>query len=141
MAAASIRGIQSRGMIATAKHYIDNDQEYQRDSISVVIDNRTQHEIYLLPFKTSVQVGVGSAMCAYNRINGVYACENAATQNSLLKRESEPDTELCSGRQHCYPLVEPVQRSPMDYGGPGGPFQHRSDCLELGGCLRQGVHY
>jgi len=87
MAAASIRGIQSRGVIATAKHYIDNDQEYQRDSISVVVDDRTQHEIYLPPFKTSVQVGVGSVMCAYNRINDVYACENAATQNSLLKGE------------------------------------------------------
>ncbi len=87
MAAASVRGIQSQGVIATAKHYIDNDQEYRRDSISADIDDRTQHEIYLPPFKASVQAGVGAVMCAYNRINGYYACENAVTQNSLLKGE------------------------------------------------------
>ena len=87
MAAADVRGIQSRGVIATAKHYIDNDQESERASISADIDDRTQHEIYLLPFEASVRAGAGAVMCAYNRINGTYACENAATQNSWLKGE------------------------------------------------------
>ena len=87
MAAADIKGIQSQGIIATAKHYIDNDQEYQRDSESSNIDDRTQHEIYLPPFKSSVQAGVGSVMCSYNKINTVYACENGTTQNNWLKNE------------------------------------------------------
>ncbi len=87
MAAAAVRGIQSRGVIAVAKHYIDNDQEYLRTTISVVIDLRTQHEIYLPPFLGSVRAGVGAVMCSYNRILGIYACENAATQNGLLKGE------------------------------------------------------
>ena len=87
MAAAAVRGIQSRGVIATAKHYIDNDQEYLRTTISVVIDLRTQHEIYLPPFVGSVRAGVGAVMCSYNRIHGIYACENTATQNGLLKGE------------------------------------------------------
>jgi beta-glucosidase len=87
MAAAAVRGIQGRGVIAVAKHYIDNDQEYLRTTISVVIDLRTQHEIYLPPFLGSVRAGVGAVMCSYNRILGVHACENAATQNGLLKGE------------------------------------------------------
>ncbi|HTX93115.1 MAG TPA: glycoside hydrolase family 3 C-terminal domain-containing protein, partial [Anaerolineales bacterium] len=87
MAAADVRGIQSTGVIATAKHFIDNDQEYQRTTISSEIDIRTQHEIYLPPFKASVDAGVGAIMCSYNRVNGVYACENPDTQNTLLKGE------------------------------------------------------
>jgi beta-glucosidase len=87
MAAASVRGIQSTGVIATAKHYLDNDQEYQRMTISSEIDDRTQHEIYLPPFKAAVEAGVGSIMCSYNRINGIYACENPDLQNKILKGE------------------------------------------------------
>ncbi len=87
MAAACVRGIQSQGVIAVAKHFIDNDQEFQRATISSDIDDRTQHEIYLLPFIESVEAGVGAIMCAYNRINGIYACENALTLNSLMKGE------------------------------------------------------
>lgn len=87
MAAATVRGIQSMGVIATAKHYIANEQEYQRTTISSEIDVRTLHEIYLPPFAASVQAGVGSIMCSYNLINGIYACENPDTQNTILKEE------------------------------------------------------
>jgi beta-glucosidase len=87
MAAADVRGIQSTGAIATAKHFIDNDQEYQRTTISSEIDVRTQHEIYLPPFKAAVDAGVGAIMCSYNLVNGIYACENPDTQNTVLKGE------------------------------------------------------
>ena len=85
MAAAVVRGIQGEGLVATAKHYIDNDQETNRMSVSSVIDDRTQHEIYLPPFVASVDAGVGAVMCSYNQVNGVYACENDATLG-LLKQ-------------------------------------------------------
>lgn len=87
MAAATVRGIQSTGVIATAKHYIANEQEAQRTTISSEIDVRTLHEIYLPPFEASVQAGVGSVMCSYNLINGIYACENPDMQNTILKDE------------------------------------------------------
>jgi beta-glucosidase len=87
MAAATVRGIQSVGVIATAKHYIANEQEYQRTVFSSEIDLRTLHEIYLPPFKASVDAGVGAIMCSYNKINGIYACENPDTQNTILKDE------------------------------------------------------
>ncbi|KAL2151324.1 hypothetical protein VTH82DRAFT_6422 [Thermothelomyces myriococcoides] len=85
--AESIQGIQSRGVVATAKHYILNEQETFRGSIDVRIDDRTMHELYLWPFADAVRAGVGSVMCSYNKINGTYACENEWTSNYLLKNE------------------------------------------------------
>ncbi|KAK5661728.1 hypothetical protein OQA88_9828 [Cercophora sp. LCS_1] len=85
--AETIKGIQSRGVIACAKHYILNEQEHYRNNISVKIDDRTMHELYLWPFADSVRAGVGSIMCSYNRIEGIYACENNYTMNYLLKNE------------------------------------------------------
>ena len=87
MAAAEVIGIQSNGIIATAKHYIDNDQETNRETVSAAIDDRTQHEIYLPPFKACVRAGVGSVMGSYNKVNGVYACENPQTLTDILKVE------------------------------------------------------
>ena len=45
------------------------------------------HELYLWPFANAVHAGVASVMCAYNRLNGTYACENSKSLNGLLKEE------------------------------------------------------
>jgi beta-glucosidase len=87
MAGAEVQGIQSNGIIATAKHYINNEQETNRTEGNSAVDDRTMHEIYLPPFKASVHAGVGAVMCGYNKINGSYACENGPTQNTILKNE------------------------------------------------------
>ncbi|HZU85409.1 MAG TPA: glycoside hydrolase family 3 C-terminal domain-containing protein, partial [Polyangiaceae bacterium] len=79
MAAAVVRGIQGAGLIATAKHYVDNEQETRRMTISSVVDDRTQHELYVLPFRACVDAGVGAVMCSYNQINGTFACEDPVT--------------------------------------------------------------
>jgi beta-glucosidase len=91
-AAAEIRGAQEdnpgQPVVATAKHYALNNQEDGRNSFSMDADARTTHEIYLPAFEASVKQGhVGAVMCAYNRIDGVYACENPTTQNTYLKGE------------------------------------------------------
>jgi beta-glucosidase len=83
LVAESVMGIQSQQVVGTAKHYIDNDQEYQRGSISVEVDERTQHELYYPQFQAAVTAGVGAIMCSYNRINGTYACENPRTLGDL----------------------------------------------------------
>lgn len=54
----TIKGIQSKGVQATAKHYILNEQEHYRQSSSSNIDDATLHEIYLHPFLRSVQADV-----------------------------------------------------------------------------------
>ena len=64
-----------------------NDQELNRNTGSSNADQRTLHEIYLWPYARSVEAGVGSIMCSYNRINSTYACEDDYTLNTVLKGE------------------------------------------------------
>ena len=80
-----IRGIQSQHVIANAKHYINNNQETNRNTMSADVDERTRHELYYRPFAGAVKAGVGSIMCSYNLVNSVYACENDETLNTDLK--------------------------------------------------------
>jgi len=80
-----VQGIQSAGVIANAKHYVHNNQETNRDTVSAEVDERTRHELYYRPFAGAVDAGVGSIMCSYNLVNGVYACENPETLNTDLK--------------------------------------------------------
>lgn len=77
-------------VMATAKHYVGNEQEHHRQgrgAISANIDDRTLHEIYGWPFQDSVKAGVASIMCAYNKVNNSAACGNAKIQNGILKDE------------------------------------------------------
>ncbi|EIN05767.1 beta-glucosidase [Punctularia strigosozonata HHB-11173 SS5] len=83
----TILGMQSVGVQAVAKHYINNEQEHARTMSSSNVDDRTEHEIYVHPFLRSVMAGVASVMCSYNLINGTYACSNDKTLNGILKDE------------------------------------------------------
>ncbi|KAG1747118.1 glycoside hydrolase family 3 protein [Suillus paluster] len=83
----TILGLQQGGVQATAKHFINNEQEHFRTEESSNVDDRTQHEIYAHPFLRSVMAGVSSVMCSYNLINDTYACNNDKMLNDILKRE------------------------------------------------------
>ncbi len=83
LAARDVRGIQSQRVVATAKHFVGNEQETNRFGGNSLIDERTLHEIYYPPFEASVSAGVGAVMCAYNRLNGVYACEQPSALADL----------------------------------------------------------
>ncbi|MGB1253273.1 MAG: beta-glucosidase H, partial [Candidatus Promineifilaceae bacterium] len=86
MAVAYINSLQEDGVGACIKHFIANDQEFQRNSISSEVDERTLHEIYLPPFLAAVQeANVWSVMSSYNRMNGVYCSEDKALLIDLLK--------------------------------------------------------
>jgi beta-glucosidase-like glycosyl hydrolase len=65
----------------------NSEQENQRMEESSNVDDRTQHEIYVVPFLRSVMAGLSSVMCSYNLINGTYACESNSTMNGILKNE------------------------------------------------------
>lgn len=92
MAVAYIQGVQSEGVGATVKHYVCNDSEYQRNSISSEVDERTLREIYLAPFQTAVLEGKPWAiMASYNKINGTFAGENTYTLTDILRKEWEFD--------------------------------------------------
>lgn len=76
-ATAYISGLQSERVIATVKHFAANNQETERTSVNVVLDERTLNEIYFPAFEAAVkQANVMAFMCSYNRLNGTYACEN-----------------------------------------------------------------
>jgi beta-glucosidase len=83
----TIQGIQGAGVQACAKHYIGNEQELARETMSSNIDDRTMHELYLWPFADSVYAGVASVMCSYNKLNGTWACESSNAMDKLLKQE------------------------------------------------------
>lgn len=100
----TILGMQSAGVQACAKHYINkyvcfpiyislltdalrSEQEIQRTMETSDVDDRTEHELYAAPFLRSVMAGVASVMCSYNQVNGTYACENDRTLNQILKNE------------------------------------------------------
>jgi beta-glucosidase len=80
LAAAEIRGIQSQGVMAQVKHLAG-----YNGAQNVLIDERTLHELYLPAFEAAVKAGVASLMCAYNKVNGDWACENADLQNRVLR--------------------------------------------------------
>ncbi|MDP5226362.1 MULTISPECIES: glycoside hydrolase family 3 C-terminal domain-containing protein [Arthrobacter] len=84
-AAAIVRGIQSRHVVATVKHLAVNDQETDRMTNSSDVDERTLQEIHLPAFEAAVKAGAGAVMCGYNRVNGVFACQNKDLITGYLK--------------------------------------------------------
>jgi beta-glucosidase len=86
IAGAEIRGIQSQHVIAVLKHYALNDQETGRTVLSADISASAARESDLLAFELAIEQGApGALMCAYNRVNGVYACENEWLLGRVLK--------------------------------------------------------
>lgn len=87
--AAEIRGIQSLGIMAQAKHYIafDSTSATFKSMYNVDVEPQAMHEIYLPPFADAVNAGVSSIMCSYNEVNGKPACGNSATLIGILRDE------------------------------------------------------
>lgn len=83
MAEQVVKGIQDQGVIANAKHWVNNEIEESRDTVSANVDERTRYEIYYPPFQGAIDAGVLSVMCSYNRVNDVHACQNPETLGHL----------------------------------------------------------
>lgn len=87
-AAAFIKGVQSRHVGTSIKHFAANNQEYNRMSASSEVDERTMREIYLPAFETAVKKSQPyTVMCSYNKINGTYASENPWLLTKVLRDE------------------------------------------------------
>ena len=83
---ALIKGIQSQGVAACAKHYACNNRENNRDFYMSIVDDRTMHEIYLPVFKAAVQeAGVMTIMTAANGMNYDFVCDSRKMMTDILK--------------------------------------------------------
>lgn len=97
IAAAYIKALQKKGVSASLKHFALNNQEQDRFTVSVEIDERTMREIYLKPFEIAVKEGKpDSIMCAYNKINAIWCSENEFLLTKLLRDEWNYDGMVVS---------------------------------------------
>jgi len=85
---AYIRGLQSKGVSATVKHFAANNSEFNRHDSDSIVDERTLHEIYLPAFEAAVrEADAGAVMDSYNLINGVHATQNRPLNLFILKKD------------------------------------------------------
>ena len=97
-----VRAAQAQGVLADVKHLAANNQEGltpeataqvpvgeggSRDFVDARIDERTLREVYLPHFEAAVRAGVATVMCAYNRVNGPYSCQNEHLLTDVLRRD------------------------------------------------------
>lgn len=92
-----IHGLQDNGVAACVKHFALNNNEVNRHTTNVIIDDRTLYEIYLPAFKAAVQEGdAWSIMGAYNLYNDEHLCHNSRMLNDILKKEWKFDGAVIS---------------------------------------------
>lgn len=88
LGAAWVRGVQSRGVGASLKHFAVNNAEHDRMRASSDVDERTLREIYLRAFEHVIRdAAPWTVMCSYNRVNGVRAAENTWLLTTVLRDE------------------------------------------------------
>lgn len=88
IAKSHIKGVQSKNVGTSIKHFLANNQEHRRMSSSSEIDDRTLRELYLAAFEGAVkEAEPWTVMCSYNKINGVYAAENKKYLTGILRGE------------------------------------------------------
>lgn len=118
-----IRGVQSRDVVTTVKHFACNDSEFERHTISSEVDDRALREIYLPPFEAAIcEAGSLGVMSGYNKVNGAWASENPWLLRTLLKEEWGFDGFVISdwfGTNS----TEPCANAGMDLEMPG-PARH-----------------
>lgn len=83
-----VSGVQSHPVIATAKHFLLNNQETERFTINSEASERAIEEVYMRPFAAAVEkANLGAAMCSFNKVNGVAACDNKTLMTDILKKQ------------------------------------------------------
>jgi beta-glucosidase len=124
-----IEGVQSKGVIATVKHYALNDQEYNRHNVDVEVDERTMREIYLPAFEAAVtRAHVDAVMNSYNLINGSHATQNEFLNLKVLKGEWGFPSILMSDWDATYDGVAAANNG-LDLEMPRAEFMNPADML------------
>lgn len=88
LGAAYVKGVQSRQVGTSLKHFLANNQEYRRMDSSSELDERTMREIYLTAFERIVkEAKPWTVMASYNKVNGTYSTANKTTLTDILRKE------------------------------------------------------
>ena len=112
---AYIKGVQSRGVGTSLKHFAVNNFETERFRASVEIDERTLREIYLPQFEMAVrEAQPWTVMCSFNRINGLYASENGYLLTTILRDEWGFEGAVISDWGAVHNIHEPVKNISYD---------------------------
>ncbi|MBT2482988.1 glycoside hydrolase family 3 C-terminal domain-containing protein [Streptomyces sp. ISL-94] len=114
-----VRGIQDEGLIATVKHFALNNQERGRDTIDAIAAERTLRETELRGFEAAVAAGAGAVMGAYNKVNGVYACESKPLLDEVLRGSWGFDGWVMSDWDAAHSAVAAIGAG-LDMEMPGG---------------------
>ncbi len=128
-----VRGVQGQKVACCIKHFVANDTEFERHTISSEVDDVTLRELYLAPFEFAVKpldeggADVKSLMSSYNRINGVYASEHRELLRSVLRDEWGFDGAVISDWFGTHTAAESLEAS-LDLEMPGPP-RERGDAL------------
>lgn len=142
IAAAYIQGMQGEGVVATAKHFAANNQEFNRHHVSSDVDERTLHEIYLPAFKIAVQEGkVGAVMTSYNLVNGVHASQSNYLISQVLKNDWKFDGFVMSDWVSTYDGVA-CANAGLDLEMPSGKYMNPDTlkiALESGKLIEQTI--
>ena len=128
MAGAFVRGVQSQGVAATAKHFVLNDSETQRRSYDAQVDEDVLRELYLRPFEDLVAAGVWVVMAAYNRTSGTLLTEHEQLLTGVLKQEWGFDGVVVSDWHAVRSTVESA-RAGLDLEMPAHPDLCWGDAL------------
>ncbi len=125
IAVAYIKGVQSRGVGTSLKHYALNNYEIERFRASTRVDERTMREIYLPAFEMAVkEADPWTVMCSYNRINGVYASENTYLLRTILKEEWGYEGAVISDWGAVHSVFESIKNG-LDLEMPGPAKYHQ----------------
>jgi beta-glucosidase len=129
MAVAVIEGIQSQGVSATVKHFMGNNQEWDRHNVSSDIDERTMREIYLPAFEAAVrEARVGAIMDSYNLVNGVHMTQNGYLMKEVAEKEWGFRGIIMSDWDATYDGVAAANAG-LDLEMPLGKFMTRANLL------------
>ena len=119
-AIAYVKGVQSKGVCATIKHFMGNNQEYDRHNVDSLIDERTMREIYLPTFEAAVKEGhVCAIMDSYNLTNGEHLSQNGHLNNDVAKKQWGFDGVIMSDWDSTYDGIAAVNGG-LDIEMPAG---------------------
>ena len=121
IAVAYVKGVQSKRVSACLKHFVANDTEFERHTVSSNLDERTLREVYLLPFEMGIKKAKAkSVMSAYNKLNNIYCSSNEDLLVKVLKKEWGFDGYVVSDWGAALETIENAKGGlDMEMPGPG----------------------